>query len=129
MAGQREITTKYGRQTHPTLGTPFISNGITLRIPETQEVQAVADGQILYAGQFMSYGSMVVLEHSGDWYSVYGRLSKWGGEKGQLIKKGEVVGWTGAAQGGGAEAYFELRFYGKPVDPLPWLVQQASVQQ
>ena len=34
----------------------------------------------------------------------------------------DVIGWSGGAEGGGAEAYFELRFYGKPTDPMPWLL-------
>ena len=112
---------KYGRQTHPTLGTPFISNGIVIGVQEAKPVQVVADGRVLYAGKFLSYGSMVVIEHVGDWYSVYGHLSNWHVEKGQQIKRGDAVGQTGNTEGGSFETYFELRFYGKPTDPLPWL--------
>ena len=89
--------------------------------PHPSDIHVVADGQVLYAGNFMSYGPMTVVEHPGDWYSVYGQLSRWNVEKGQMLKKGEVVGQTGISIEGRPEAYFELRFYGKPVDPLPWL--------
>lgn len=116
------ITTKFGRQTHPKLGTPFMSNGITVHSAASSEIRAVADGKVLYAGQFMSYGPMTVIEHPGDWYSVYGQMANWTVEKGQEIKKGDTVGVTRALGTGGYEYYFELRFYGKPVDPQPWIV-------
>lgn len=115
-----KLTKRFGRQKHPELGTLYISNGIEIESQQTS-VRAVADGEVLYAGNFMSYGPMTVVEHKGDWYSVYGQLSKWVVEKGQVVKKGDVVGEPGALANGKAGAYFELRFYGKPVDPLPWL--------
>jgi septal ring factor EnvC (AmiA/AmiB activator) len=116
-----KLVTHFGRQQNPTLGTVFISNGIAVSNDEAQPVLAVADGKVLYAGQFMSYGSMIVVEHPGDWYSVYGYLMNWTCQKGQNIKQGDKVGTMRPKVGGGYEGYFELRFYGKPVDPIPWL--------
>lgn len=116
-----KIRTKFGRQKHPSLNTTYISNGVVIAAEEPQPVLAVADGKVLYAGQFMSYGSMAVVEHEGDWFTVYGQLSRWDVEKGQEIKAGEPVGQTGFLPGGGNQAYFELRFYGKPTNPLPWM--------
>ena len=83
----------------------------------------MADGKVLYAGEFMSYGAMTVLEHAGDWFSVYGQLDGWSVEKGQMVTSGETVGTSRPRSSGGAEVYFELRFYGKPTDPLPWLAE------
>jgi murein hydrolase activator len=116
-----KVVTRFGRQQHATLGTPFISNGIVIETPEKTDVKAVSDGKVLYAGEFMGYGGTVVVEHPDDWYSVYARLSGWAVEKGQAVKRGEMVGQSRTKQGGGGEAYFELRFYGKPTDPMPWL--------
>ncbi len=117
-----KITTHFGRQQNQSTGTPIISNGIIIEAPERTAVIAVSDGKVLYAGEFMGYGAMTVVEHPGDWYSVYGRLSSWSVEKGQMIKRGETVGRSRTKSGGGgAESYFELRFYGKPTDPMPWL--------
>ncbi len=116
-----KMVTRFGRQQQPTLGTVFISNGIAVSNDEDQPVLAVADGKVLYAGQFMSYGSMVVVEHPGDWYSVYGYLMNWECETGQILKQGDKIGMMRPKAGGGYEGYFELRFYGKSVDPVPWL--------
>lgn len=118
---QGKVTEKFGHQVHPQWGTLYNSNGIVVISGQMGSVSSVADGQVLFAGPFMSYGSMVLVEHPGDWYSVYGRLSKWNVEKGQQIEKGAIVGEMGLNDVGQAEVYFELRFYGKPTDPLPWL--------
>lgn len=116
-----KVVTRFGRQTDPTLGSSFISNGIVIRQTLGGPVRTVADGQVLFAGEFMNYGFMIVVEHPGDWYSVYGRLGRWSVEKGQALKVGDEIGWPGAVSGGSKEAYFELRFYGKPTDPVRWL--------
>lgn len=117
---QGEVVEKFGRHKHPELGTTYISNGIIINLKQSQPVRAAADGRILYTGKFMSYGQMALMEHPGDWYTVYGRLSKFFVEKGQELKAGDVLGESGLKPGG-AETYFELRFYGKPTDPLPWM--------
>ncbi|MBV9079868.1 MAG: peptidoglycan DD-metalloendopeptidase family protein [Elusimicrobia bacterium] len=117
------VTTKFGRQQTGTAGgATIISNGIVIKTPEDRSVTAVADGKVLYAGDFMGYGPMAVVEHAGDWYSVYAHLAGWNVEKGQNVKRGETIGQPRTRTGGGAnEAYFELRFYGKPADPVPFL--------
>lgn len=115
------VIEKFGRQKQAEIGTPYISNGIVVRTASLQPVKSVANGTVLYVGQFMRYGQMILLEHPGDWYSVYGRLDRWFVEKGDTVTVGQEIGQTGVTAEGKAETYFELRFYGKPVDPLPWL--------
>lgn len=115
------VVEKFGRRQHPEATSRYISNGLTLQPAQKSAVAVVSDGTVLYAGNFMSYGPMVLVEHSGDWYTVYGQLSAWSVEKGQSLKQGDSVGESGYADSGKSAVYFELRFYGKPVDPLLWL--------
>jgi len=117
------VVQKFGRQKHPELGTPYISNGLLIRLKEPKPVQVVADGNVLFAGEFMSYGPMVVVEHPGDWFTVYGNMEKGVVEKGQEVKKGDLMGQSGIDEKGRHMAYFELRFYGKSTDPVPWLMK------
>lgn len=118
-----KVIRSFGRQKHPTLGTPYISNGLLIQAPRQSAVKAVGNGTVLYAGEFMNYGPMVVIEHKGDWFSVYGKLNNWTVEKGQKIKKGEPIGVTGVTDQSEYLAYFELRFFGKPTNPAPWLTR------
>ena len=48
--------------------------------------------------------AQVVVEHPGDWYTVYGQLLGWEIEKGQVVKKGDKIGTSRPKAGGGREA-------------------------
>ncbi len=93
-------------------------------------VTAPADGSVLYAGPFRSYGQLLIL-NAGDGYHVV--LAGMGGISvalGQAVLAGEPVGTMGetglasavsVGRGSGMpELYVEFRKDGKPVDPAPW---------
>ena len=99
-------------------------------------VTAPADGNVLYAGPFRSYGQLLIL-NAGDGYHVVlagmGRISV---APGQSVLAGEPVGAMGearvastSASGNGnttPELYVEFRKDGKPVDPAPWWADRFS---
>ena len=99
-------------------------------------VTAPADGTILYAGPFRSYGQLLILD-AGDGYHVVlagmGRISV---GTGQAVIAGEPVGAMGEARVASASAsggetrtpelYVEFRKDGKPVDPAPWWSARLS---
>ncbi len=118
---QGVVIEKFGKHNHPEFGTPYTSNGIRIKLGQEASVKSVSGGRVLFAGNFLSFGAMILVEHPGDWYSVYGHLGSLGVIKGQELTEGQTVGTSGLNEKGNQEVYFELRFYGKPVDPLPWL--------
>ena len=99
-------------------------------------VTAPADGSVLYAGPFRSYGQLLIL-NAGDGYHVVlagmGRISV---AQGQSVLAGEPVGAMGEARvastsasgigNAGPELYVEFRKDGKPVDPAPWWAVRLS---
>jgi septal ring factor EnvC (AmiA/AmiB activator) len=99
-------------------------------------VTAPADGSVLYAGPFRSYGQLLIL-NAGDGYHVVlagmGRISV---TTGQAVLAGEPVGAMGEARvastsaneivSTGPELYVEFRKDGKPVDPAPWWAARFS---
>lgn len=99
-------------------------------------VTAPADGSVLYAGPFRSYGQLLIL-NAGDGYHVVlagmGRISV---ATGQSVLAGEPVGAMGEARvasasangigSAGPELYVEFRKDGKPVDPAPWWAARFS---
>jgi murein hydrolase activator len=99
-------------------------------------VTAPADGSVLYAGPFRSYGQLLIL-NAGDGYHVVlagmGRVSV---TLGQSVLAGEPIGAMGEARVASASAigngtaspelYIEFRKDGKSVDPAPWWVERFS---
>ena len=82
---------------------------------------AVHEGVVAYAGQFTGYGNLVIVDHGGKSYSLYGHLEALQVARGERIEAQAPVGLAGRNPSGNPSLYFELRVDGKPVDPLQWL--------
>lgn len=87
-----------------------------------QPVRAAADGVVVYSGSgLVGYGELVIIKHNDNWLSAYGHNRARLVNEGQLVKAGQQIaemGHTGAARD---MLHFEIRFNGKPVDPLQYL--------
>ena len=98
--------------------------GVELGTAEGAAVQAVHEGTVAYADTFAGYGRLVILDHGGQTFSLYGNLGEITVAKGARVDRGTPVGTVGL----GAEAtpvlYFELRVDGRSVDPVQWLTKQ-----
>jgi septal ring factor EnvC (AmiA/AmiB activator) len=112
--------------------TPFGGRGVTVsRAPAASGVQfaadegsgvrAVHDGTVAFAGPFTGYGTLVIVDHGRETFSLYGQLGASQVERGAKVERGQVVGTAGRILAGIPGMYFEMRVDGKPVDPLEWL--------
>jgi septal ring factor EnvC (AmiA/AmiB activator) len=84
-------------------------------------VGAVFDGTVVFADRFRGYGLMVVLDHGGKHHSLYAHLGETRVAVGQKVLAGEQLGQVGSSGLEGPGLYFEMRFQGRPEDPLDWL--------
>jgi len=96
-------------------------NGIELSLPAGQPVKAVHEGTVAFADQFTGYGNLVIVDHGGNSFSLYGNLEALAVHKGDHVNAGSTVGDSGRDPSGNPSLYFELRIDGQPVDPLQWL--------
>ncbi|OQA92672.1 MAG: Murein hydrolase activator EnvC precursor [Elusimicrobia bacterium ADurb.Bin231] len=119
---KKGISDKFGRQKHSELNTWIINNGIRITAPAGSNVIASMDGVIVYAGEFKSYGNMVIVDHGKGLYTIYGNLESINVKNGQKIVVGGLLGKVGLPQSSQkASLYFEVRKDGAPQNPLVWL--------
>ncbi|MDD5687115.1 MAG: peptidoglycan DD-metalloendopeptidase family protein [Elusimicrobia bacterium] len=119
---RKNVSSIFGKQKHPELDTWVINNGIRIKSILGQNIIAIDKGKVVFAGEFKSYGKMVIIDHLGGFYSIYGNLDKIMVKEEQEIQKGEVIGIVGiSVYTQDASLYFELRRDGVPQDPLSWL--------
>ena len=116
---QGNIVMKFGRNKHPEFDTYIISNGVRIKTAGNCDVKAVSKGEIIFCGDFRSYGLMVIIDHGGGFYSVYGSLGDISVSDGAQVKAGGVIGEL--SSGDDPVLYFEVRADGKVQDPLLWL--------
>ncbi|CAM5349574.1 septal ring factor EnvC (AmiA/AmiB activator) [Aquamicrobium terrae] len=99
-------------------------------------VTAPADGTILYAGPFRSYGQLLILNAGDGYHVVLAGMSRLSVASGQSVLAGEPIGAMGEARVASTapapsgmtqpELYVEFRKDGKPVDPTPWWADRFS---
>ena len=103
-------------------GTAPTWKGIFIRAAAGAGVHAVAAGQVVFADWLRGFGNLMVIDHGEGFLSVYGNNESLLRNVGQRVAVGEVVAAVGNT--GGIEQtglYFELRFQGRPFDPLKWV--------
>jgi len=99
-------------------------------------VTAPADGNVLYAGPFRSYGQLLILNAGDGYHVVLAGMSRISVATGQSVLAGEPIGAMGEArvastsasrnENSTSELYVEFRKDGKPVDPAPWWADRFS---
>ncbi len=96
--------------------------GIDITGAAGQPVRSAADGVVVYSGSgLVGYGELVIVKHDEQWLSAYGHNRARLVNEGERVRSGQQIaemGRTGAARD---MLHFEIRFNGKPVDPLAYL--------
>jgi septal ring factor EnvC (AmiA/AmiB activator) len=115
------VITPFGPRVNTRFGTTTVSTGIEIAAAEGLPALAIHDGAVAFAESFAGFGLLVILDHGGQSYSLYGHLSTIGVRRGARVAKGQAVGTVGRGPLGQPSLYFELRIDGQPVDPVQWL--------
>jgi murein hydrolase activator len=110
----------FGRRKHPKFDTYTPQNGIEIGAPLDSAAHAVHEGTVVFAEHFLGYGRLVIVDHGGRYLTLYGHLAETSVATGEHVAAGQQLGTVGAGLDGPG-LYFELRFQGRPEDPMDWL--------
>ena len=69
-------------------------------------------------GGLIGYGQLVIIKHDADYLSAYGHNRKLRVKTGQSVSKGMLIAESGKTQTGQPRLHVEIRYRGKPVNPL-----------
>ena len=129
--GRRVLTfgekTQYGSQ----------SKGLVLETRHGGQVVSPSDGWIVYAGEFRSYGQLLIINAGGGYHILLAGLSQIDVQLGQFVLAGEPVGVmstaaktaSGKTQDNAPILYIEFRKDQRPIDPDPWWVDASRKVQ
>lgn len=116
-----EILSQFGRHKHPEFNSYTVSNGISIAAQNGTDIRTVYDGQVIFADYFKGYGNMVIVDHGGGYFSLYGHASRLNKKVGAQVSRNDIIAGVGDVDSSrGSLLYFELRHQGKPIDPAPW---------
>jgi septal ring factor EnvC (AmiA/AmiB activator) len=98
-------------------------NGIEIKAPMETEVRAILPGRVLYADWFKGFGNMMILDHGDHTFTVSAYCSHLLKKEGDTVAEGETIARVGSAGSlKGPCLYFEIRYRGKPEDPMDWIL-------
>lgn len=117
-----KIAIPYGAQKDTQFNTPVFRNGIYIKADGDSLAKAVHGGKVVFAEWFKGYGQLLIINHGEGYHTLYANLSEIFYKNGDIIKEQQVIGRVGESGMLNAPGlYFEIRYKGKPLDPLQWL--------
>jgi len=110
--------------------------GISLQTRPEARITAPADGWVVYAGEFRSYGQLLIINAGGGYHVLLAGMSRIDVSLGQFVLAGEPIAVMGnsAIPGQGHDSvrpvlYIEFRKDGRPIDPDPWWAEASEKVQ
>jgi murein DD-endopeptidase MepM/ murein hydrolase activator NlpD len=86
-------------------------------------IVSTTSGQVTRAGWDDRYGKIIEIENDQGFLTIYGHCSRLLAREGELVSKGDVIGFVGSTGLSSApHLHYEIHFKGKPVDPMRYLV-------
>jgi len=102
-------------------GSQPSNKGIDIAGHAGDPVLAAAAGKVTYVGTLRGYGNLVIVKHDTAYLSAYAHNSKNLVKEGQSIARGQKLAEVGSSDTDQPKLHFEIRYQGKPVDPLKLL--------
>jgi septal ring factor EnvC (AmiA/AmiB activator) len=96
--------------------------GVFIRAGSGDQVRAVAGGEVVFSDWLRGYGNLIIVDHGGDYLTIYGNNDSLLKEVGDNVGGGDPIASVGAAGiGNESGLYFEIRHQGQPLNPLQWM--------
>jgi murein DD-endopeptidase MepM/ murein hydrolase activator NlpD len=122
------LMSPFGGRTDPFSGEGAIHTGVDLSAPMGTPVRSAADGIIVQTEWSSGYGRLIIIDHGNGIQTYYGHLSRFDVVPGQEVRRGDVIGRSGASgRVTSPHLHYEVRMGGTPVNPYPFLARSAMV--
>lgn len=99
--------------------------GIDISGERRAPVLAAAPGKVVYSGDGLrGYGKMLIVKHSDEFLTAYAHNETLLAKEGDWVRGGQKIAEMGDTGSDRVKLHFEVRQYGKPLDPLKYLPER-----
>jgi lipoprotein NlpD len=92
-----------------------------------EPVYASESGKVVYSGSGLrGYGKLIIIKHNKTYLSAYAHNDKVLVKEGDSVKRGQKIAAMGKSDTDQVKLHFEVRRFGKPVDPAKYLPLGSS---
>lgn len=115
------INADYGWREHPILKRREFHPGLDLKAQIQTPIYATANGVVEYARfhKTSGYGKLIIISHNYGFTTMYAHLDDIKVEVGDIIKKGDLIGYSGnTGLSSGPHLHYEIKYLNMPLDPI-----------
>lgn len=117
-----KIITKFGQIRFDNTYTHY--NGVDIQAQKGTPFYSVFKGTVKYADWFEGQGNLIIVDHGGNYYTVYAHADELAVKSGDIVEARQILGKVGDTDSiKGSLLYFEVRANGTPQDPQRWLAK------
>ena len=95
------------------------ANGIDIGGKAGDPIKAAASGKVVYSGNALrGYGNLIIIKHDNNFLSAYAHNRKIVVKEGERVRIGQRIAEMGQSGTDKVKLHFEVRYQGKPIDPM-----------
>jgi len=121
----------FGWRTHPIYKTAEFHPGMDFAAPQGTEIYSTGDGTIERADALaQGYGNHIVINHGYGYKTLYGHMSKMAVRAGQVVKRGQLIGYVGSTGLSTApHVHYEVIKAGEKMNPINYYYNDLTPEQ
>lgn len=127
----KRLASGYGYRIHPIYKVNKMHWGTDFSLKTGTPVYATGDGVVRWTkSTFGGYGKQIEINHGFGYRTKYAHLSEFRVKKGQKVKRGELIGYSGNTGGSTApHLHYEVIKDGKKVNPVNFFYKDLTDDQ
>jgi murein DD-endopeptidase MepM/ murein hydrolase activator NlpD len=125
------VASGFGYRIDPVYKTTKFHAGLDFSAPQGTPIYATADGTVTMSGnKGNGFGNHVIINHGYGYETLYGHMVRVKARNGQIVKRGEVIGWVGSTgKSTGPHCHYEVHKNGKEIDPIYFFYNDLTPEQ
>ncbi len=116
----KRVSSGFGYRIDPFLKVKRLHLGQDFSVKKGTPIYATADGRVsILKSSYIGLGKYIYLDHGNGYKTVYGHLDKFNVKKGQKIKRGELIAYSGnTGRSTAPHLHYEVHKNGKKINPI-----------
>ena len=117
------VTSTFGYRKAPFSKGKEFHEGYDIGAPHGTPIVATADGVVSFTGRNGNLGKTISIDHGYGYETLYGHTSKIFKNKGDSVKKGDVIALVGnTGRSTGPHVHYEVKLNGKNINPKDYFI-------
>lgn len=123
------LSSRFGLRVDPFTNQQTFHRGIDFSVRAGTTVRVTGDGVVVAVQQQRGLGRVVKVDHGDGVLTVYAHLSKALVEKGQTVRRGDVIAHSGnSGRSTAPHLHYEIRVGGRSVNPLSYILDSYAAR-